>query len=177
MRRTERLTSASAIAVHYITHIHMRQLTMLARNAVISVTSPTVQPPYRSLKWSPCGLSSSTSSLISTHYPECHKVFKSTVSRPPFATVPQVSQSPSPPANVQGAQTEILTGPALAFLAALHRTFDATRLSVRPNPSTVRAELTSFDVSAAPRRSPYHPAASRRGGTTQLPVGDRTCPR
>lgn len=147
---------------------------MLARNAVISVTSPTAQPePKVEPLW-----------LILLHFlPHIHTLPRMPQGlqihgkSPPLATVPQVSQSPSPPANVRGAQTEILTGPALAFLAALHRTFDATRLSVCPDPSTVRTELTSFYVSAAPRRSPYHSAASRRGGTTQLPVGDRTCPR
>jgi hypothetical protein len=36
-----------------------------------------------------------------------------------------------PLARVQGAQFDILSEPALIFLAALHRTFNATRLSVR----------------------------------------------
>lgn len=48
----------------------------------------------------------------------------------------------SPPANLQGAQTEILTEPALAFLAALHRTFDATRQSVCFGPPTHNSPRT-----------------------------------
>ena len=34
-------------------------------------------------------------------------------------------------ARVQGPQSDILSEPALAFLAALHRTFNPTRLAVR----------------------------------------------
>ena len=53
----------------------------------------------------------------------------------PFVTVTRRLTKCLTPANLQGAQTEILTEPALAFLAALHRTFDTTRLSVRPRPA------------------------------------------
>jgi len=83
---------------------------------------------------------------------------------PLLVTVPKVSLSRLPLANVQSAQTEILTEPALAFLAALHRTFNPTRLSVRfgaPYPPThIISRQTDVVLRVCSSLTPAMPSSS-----------------
>jgi hypothetical protein len=163
------------VDTRYRTHIHMLQLAVSARNAVIYFA---FRSRPRSLNLNPCGLSSSTSSRLPILYPECHKVSKSTVSRlhsHPFQTSHKVPRL-QPTSKVHRPKFSRSLHSHSSLLSTGHSTRQGFLYVLTYLPIN-RAQLTSFYASPAPRRSPCHSAASRRGGTTQLPVGDRTCPR